>query len=256
MDSDFISEAFRHYFEVVFADTDVLRERVFRLRYAVYCAELGWENPANFPDGLEQDAYDFFALHCLLRHRPTDRLAGTVRLIPADPRDAEAPLPFEAACRGHLDSNLIDAAVPDRRRTGEISRLAVLSEFRRRAGEQGLPAPLLEEADFSGEERRIFPHLALGLYLAAASMGLLAGLDSVFVMMEERLARRLKHYGIIFKQVGDVIDYHGRRGPYHITRGMLYANIVPPIESLLGVITEDLMRSHRFSHRRDDASPL
>jgi N-acyl amino acid synthase of PEP-CTERM/exosortase system len=256
VDSNFISEAFRHYFEVVFADTDTLREQVFRLRYAVYCAELGWENPANFPDGLEQDAYDSFALHCVLRHRPTDRLAGTVRLIPADPRDAGAPLPFEAACRGHLDTKLIQAAVPDRRRTGEISRLAVLSDFRRRPGEQGRPAPLLEEADFSGEERRVFPHLALGLYLAAASMGLLAGLDSVFVMMEERLARRLKHYGIIFEQVGDAIDYHGRRGPYQITREMLYSHIAPPIESLLGVITQDLMRSHRFSDPRRRSSAL
>ena len=255
MDPSFISEAFRHYFEVVLADTEELREQVFRLRYAVYCAELHYEDPANFPDGLERDAFDSLAFHCLLRHRPTDLLAGTVRLITAGPLAPEAPFPFEIACRGHLDEKLISMEMPDRRRTGEISRLAVISAFRRRTGEQHLPAPLLEEADFSGEERRVFPHLALGLYLAAASMGLLAGLDSVFVMMEERLARRLKHYGIVFEQVGDVIDYHGRRGPYHITREMLYANIAPPIESLLGVITEDLMRSDRFSHSRDDPVP-
>lgn len=246
MDSNYISEAFRHYFEVVFADTDALREQVFRLRYAVYCAELGWENPDNFPDGLERDAYDPFALHCLLRHRPSDRLAGTVRLITVDPGAADAPLAFEVACRGHLDTRLIDAAAPDRRSTGEISRLAVISDFRRRAGERQLPAPLPDGRDFSGEERRIFPHLALGLYLAAASMGLLEGLHSVFVMMEERLARRLKHYGIVFEQVGDVIDYHGRRGPYYITRNMLFSHIEPAIQSLLDVITQDLTRSARW----------
>jgi len=36
---------YREYFSITMADTDELRKEVFRLRYDVYCRELGWEDP-------------------------------------------------------------------------------------------------------------------------------------------------------------------------------------------------------------------
>jgi hypothetical protein len=48
------------------------------------------------------------------------------------------------------------------------------------------------------EDKRQLPSIALGLYLAAASIGLDAALESVFAMMEPRLARQLMRFGIRF----------------------------------------------------------
>ena len=45
------------------------------------------------------------------------------------------------------------------------------------------------------EDKRQLPSIALGLYLAAASIGLDAALESVFAMMEPRLARQLTRFG-------------------------------------------------------------
>jgi N-acyl-L-homoserine lactone synthetase len=44
------------------AETDLEREAIFRLRYRVV-VERGWAPASNFPNGLERDAYDDFALH-------------------------------------------------------------------------------------------------------------------------------------------------------------------------------------------------
>jgi hypothetical protein len=80
---------FTKYFEILRADTPALLEELFRLRYQVYCQEgcLPGFDPADYPDGLEHDIYDYEhrSVHCLLRHRPTGSNAGTVRLVLADP---------------------------------------------------------------------------------------------------------------------------------------------------------------------------
>ena len=89
-------------------------------------------------------------------------------------------------------------------------------------------------------ERRVFPHIALGLYLAAASIGLLSGLSSVFVMMEPRLARRLRYFGINFQLIGELVDYHGMRGPFRITREGLFADLSQEIQNLLDVVSDDI----------------
>ena len=40
---------YRHYFEVIRADTPELLEQVYTLRYQVYADEHGFENPDEFP---------------------------------------------------------------------------------------------------------------------------------------------------------------------------------------------------------------
>lgn len=240
IDANFIANAFRGYFLVLLADTDELREQVYRLRYEVYCRELGWEDPSRFPEGMEKDAFDPQSKHCLLYHRPSKRLAGTVRLILADPQQPDFRFPFEIVSNGRLaEENQLSPA--SRLGSGEISRLAVISAFRRRTGEQNVAIPLLTPPpDFSGNERRVVPHLALGLYLAGASVALMSGLSSAFVMMESSLARRLSQYGIVFEKIGDEVDHHGMRGPYRVTDDMLFANLSPQVANLLEVIREDL----------------
>jgi hypothetical protein len=59
-------------------------------------------------------------------------------------------------------------------------------------------------------------------------------------MMEPRLAKHLFFAGIRFEQVGDVVDYHGPRAAFHITRRGLYQHLNPEVKSLLDTISAEL----------------
>ena len=63
--------AYRRYFEVLPATTPAALESVHRLRYQVYVVENPFEDPNDHADGIERDAFDEHAAHCLLIHRPT-----------------------------------------------------------------------------------------------------------------------------------------------------------------------------------------
>lgn len=230
---------FHRYFRVVAANTDALRDEVYRLRYEVYCRELGYEDPSAFPDGREIDAHDAHALHCLLLHRPSGVYAGCVRLVRPDPLAPAAPLPFEKVCAGRLWPSGLETVTAERSRIGEISRLAVPARFRRRQGEKGSPGGVLPEKGKAGRGRRT-PPIALGLYLAAAAAGLREGLEGVFALMEPKLARRLHGYGIHFRQVGEAVEHRGERAPFYIDRAGLYAHISPLVRGLLEVVQRDL----------------
>ncbi len=232
---------YHDYFQLVPADTEALRKEVYHIRYEVYCEELGWEPPEENPDGLETDDYDRRSRHCLLLHKPSGIYAGCVRLVRADPDRNRPSIPLEEHCSSALDRQKLDITALPRDSFGEISRLAIRPQFRRRAGEKSTPGGLSKNA-FSLEPslRRRFPHIALGLYLGAASIGLGEGLQGVFAMMEPRLARHLKITGIRFLQVGKVIEYHGPRAPFYIDRPGLLDNLRPEILELLLAIESDL----------------
>jgi N-acyl amino acid synthase of PEP-CTERM/exosortase system len=230
---------FHKYFNAVSAASEELRSEVFRIRYDVYCDELRFEDPARFPDKQEIDPFDRFSLHCLLLHKASGAFAGCVRLVRVDPQAPADPLPFERLCKGRMYEDVLARLVPDRHKVGEISRLAVRSSFRRRKGESSVPGGVVEErrGNFGGMRT---PWIALGLYLSAAAIGLIKGLDGVFALMEPRLARRLGSYGIRFQQVGDPVEHRGERAPFFISRDDLYAGVPPAVRGLLEVIEGDL----------------
>lgn len=233
-----LAQHFDEYFEVVPVHDDAGRREVFRLRYAVYCEELAYEDKHVFPDGEERDGLDDDSRFALLRHRATGRGVGCVRLI-VNARTPELRFPFETVCADRLDSALIDLAALDRNRVGEISRLAVHQDFRRRKGESETPEGATEsDGNFGGNRR--YPVIAMGLFLSATALAMNGGLDQVVVLMEPRLARLLGSCGIRFTQIGEVIDHHGRRGPFRITRRELLENLNPDSELLLRRLIERL----------------
>lgn len=232
---------YREYFKLVAADTDALKAEVYRIRYEVYCNELGWENSKSFPEGREHDTFDQESKHCILLHRGSNSYAGCVRLVTASSDSNSPAIPLQAHCSEALDPTLLDIDRLTRQTFGEISRLAILSQFRRRPSEHETPDGVGKELfEIKQSERRRFPHIALGLYLGAASIGLGSGLNSVFAMMAPSLARHLRLVGIRFQQVGKVIDYHGPRAPFFITREGLLDNLRPELRELLEVIEDDL----------------
>jgi N-acyl amino acid synthase of PEP-CTERM/exosortase system len=232
-----LAGAFEQFFEIIPADTDGLRDAVYRIRYQVYCEEMHFEAKEDHPDGREVDDFDQHSVHGLLRHRPSGDFAGCVRLVLNHSQRREPQLPLERYCSGSLDHNALDLTQLDRRAFGEISRLAIISRFRRRPGEAETPHGVADAtASLEPSQRRVFPHIAVGLYLAAAAMSLQRGMSLVLVMMEPRLARHMRYFGINFVKAGDVIDHHGMRGPFYITKESLYRDIKPEIAELLAMV--------------------
>ena len=121
-------------------------------------------------------------------------------------------------------------------------RNATESEFRRRKTDKfkGSATGVILENDYSETELRCFPFIAIGLYMAAATMAMETGVKHVYVMMEPRLARSMKFVGIHFIQLGKPIEYHGLRAPYYINADMFMSNLSSGFKSLYETIKADL----------------
>ena len=238
-----IASEFSKYFKVIFADEPELREEVYRIRYQVYCRELRYEDADQFPDGLERDSYDVHSRHCLLLHRSSGVYAGCIRLVLPDLCNPKAGLPFEQTCAGELHPELVEPIFATRHLLGEYSRLAVPERFRRRKGERNTPLGDLDMPVPKPEELRQFMHIPLGLYLAGAAVAVASGLDGVVAMMEPRLARHLKRFGMIYQQVGNVVDHRGPRAPFYCNRATLFEYLDPGMRKLLDDLLGDVPAS-------------
>ncbi len=227
-------EAFFHHFDLVRAVDPALRDVAYRIRYQVYVREMGFEKEEDCPGGRETDAFDHRAEIVLLRHRASGRFIGCVRLILAD-TDPAHPFPFELAGGGFVDESL-------RPCIAEVSRLAVVADFRRRQTDRlpGVGSIVLVE----GDQRQNPIPPACGLIFASACVGLELGLDAVYTMMELRLARLLRILGLSFIQVSDPVDYHGLRAAFRITRTALDSPAVDDrIRQTVALVRERVMQA-------------
>lgn len=168
-------------FDVVVVDTPDLRDVTFALRHEVYCREFGFE-PVR-ADGLERDTYDDRAHHYLIAHVSTGTWAGCVRVVPGP------DLPYEGVF-GDVPVDL--ATVPH----GEISRLTIARDFRRRAGHR--PPAMLHAA------------------LVAVAAVVESGLDDAVCVMEPWLAAQLNAFGIRLSKVSGLVRHRGDRALFHL----------------------------------------
>ncbi|MGD8909997.1 MAG: PEP-CTERM/exosortase system-associated acyltransferase [Chromatiales bacterium] len=234
-----LANNFSQYFHVLLALTRQQRRFAYAIRHQVYAEELGWEQPNN--SRLEIDRHDDYAYHCLLEHRRSGDIAGCVRLILPHIGQADSQLPCQVhkiplkPSRRQLDFN--GAHV------GEISRLAVPHNFRRRASEAGRPFILDSHNTttiYTEEERRNFPNISIGLYLSAIALVELCDLERVLVVMEPRLQRHLKRYGLLFRQISETFDLRGRRALFELLGEELTINMNEYILELFLIIHHDL----------------
>jgi N-acyl amino acid synthase of PEP-CTERM/exosortase system len=201
---------FSKYFCAVPATTDALRDEVFRIRHDVYCRELKYE-PLR-PDGREIDDFDAHSAHCLLRAVDPGRFVGCIRLIVPNPLDPNTLFPFEKTCAATLDRKLVDPALLARNKIAEVSRLAVISAYRRRKGERDTSGTISEE-DFGSADRPRFPYVPVGLYLGMIAQAHRFGIEKLFVLTEPRLARHLSLLGVRIERIGGPVEHRGRRVP-------------------------------------------
>lgn len=235
--------AFNQYFELVHADTDELRARVFQLRYQVYVLETGFETEADCTkaidaDGhaiyLEEDEYDTRSDHYLLRHLRTGIYAATARLVLPDATKLKAPYPIEQHCA--LEEPVNDITL--RAHLGEISRFAVSKTFKRRLSEIGTIAGVAADIEvyFEEHERRVLPHISLGLFAAVLRMMHAHQVSHCYAVMEPALLRLLSRFGVVFKRIGPDVEYHGLRVPCLTTVRDALPNIkqiAPPVWDLM-----------------------
>lgn len=197
---------FAENFSIRLARDEASRDRVARVRYQVYCDELGFQLDQR--DGRETDAYDSHSLLCLLQHRASGLDAGCIRLVLPAPGGGE--LPFEPSGRSYIDRSRLDLDRLDRFRSCEVSRLALTPRFRYQLEERG-----------DSLDRRCLPMLSMSLYHAAIALILGSDLQSVFMVNEVRLQRLLQRMGIHLLQVSDEFDYYGRRAVFFTHRAQL-----------------------------------
>lgn len=237
-----LAKHFQEYFEIRHADTPLLKNIVYKIRYDVYAAELAYEK--NCPVDCEKDKFDEYSSHVLVRHKSSGLYAGCVRLVSPPHANRLLPLPFEEFCLSSVDSDKIQELNElDRGMIGELSRLAVTSTFRRRKGELQNPHGINMDRfakEISEEEMRYFPFIAVALYMACGSIALAQGVKNVFAMMEPRLAKHLSRFGIQFTQYGNTMDYHGKRALFSIDKDTLQTKMKPELNEFYLLISEQL----------------
>jgi N-acyl-L-homoserine lactone synthetase len=171
-------------FTVETVDSSESLEDVFRLRFQVYCLERRFE-PGR--DGLETDHFDAISRHVLLRHRPSGRAIGTVRLIIPHLNGPASLLPMQ---------ELADLPSLPGARIAEVSGFAL--------------SKVLRPPNAAG----CFARLALirGMVRLSAQMKL----THWCALMEPKLLRLLGASGIHFRPMGGLIEHHGLRQPSFI----------------------------------------
>ncbi|WP_018873786.1 PEP-CTERM/exosortase system-associated acyltransferase [Thioalkalivibrio sp. ALJ16] len=224
MESGSVVNAFKQYFRLSKRAGGDL-EDIQHLRYQVYCKEFGFEREEDCPGHREADEYDTQAWHCLLEHRPSSMAAGCVRVVHVESQDPIAQLPMERHCGESLFDGEWHPDRLDRDSICEVSRLAVHSMFRRRNGEAATPIGDVEALKFSPDQIRVFPILAVSLFVAATLVCVHYRKQHAYAMMEPALARILRHTGLEFTQIGEVVNYHGKRAAFYIDSGKAHESI-------------------------------
>ena len=218
-----INAPFLENFEIISADTPALIDEAHKLRYQVYCEEKGYEDAAAYPDKREYDEYDSRSVHSLIRHCESGIYVGVVRLVLPECGGQYAPLPMERHCLPDVAATHPELAAVPRSRVGEISRFSVSKTFRRRIVEEGLIYGVADECRevHPHFDRRLLPHITLGLIAAFIRMCAKHGIHYCYAVMEPTLLRFLNRFGIQFATLGKAVDYHGLRVPAVITAGNL-----------------------------------
>jgi N-acyl amino acid synthase of PEP-CTERM/exosortase system len=233
-----IADHFTQFLQPQVADCQELREEAFKIRHNVYCEELAFEEVRS--NGQESDEFDDHSIFSLIKHKPSNSFTSCVRLVTSN--GPEQLLPIEKYCLDSITNKELSPERFNRAEIAEISRLAVKLDYRRRKADKykGSGTGVISEVSYSETELRCFPFIAIGLYMAAATMGMSSGIRHVYVMMEPRLARSMKFIGITFQQLGEPVDYHGLRAPYYINADIFMANLSPGFKALFSTIEKDI----------------
>ncbi len=186
-----------------------LLDEVYRLRYKVYVEEWGFEKMEDHPGGIEKDEYDAHSVHFVVKRKNQSGIIGTIRMICC----SDKGFPIEKHCKIEADLSAFDW-----NRFGEISRLAVSKDYRKRATDSvyfdgKIVAEDAIDGMFAGN-RKMSNDIVLGLYKCIYKESLERGNQCILAVMARGLYLLLKRVGILFEPIGPPVNYHGQRTPY------------------------------------------
>jgi len=233
-------EQFDNYFETKIGDSAGLVECCQALRYQVYCEEKHYLNSSDYLLEKENDEFDRRSIHALLVHKKTGISVATVRLIVNEAKCASAVLPTERynilRRKGRDSIWQVSPLVK-----GEISRLAVSKNFRRRIEEQNNIHGISSSLSFAEKqkEKRHTSQITLGLFRALMNMATESGVTHVYALMEPQLINLLSRSGIKFTPVGAMVDCYGLRQPCMATVEELLNGIKKHDERIWTFITHN-----------------
>ncbi|ALM90459.1 hypothetical protein AVL56_10705 [Alteromonas stellipolaris] len=239
---DELSSFFFSRYSLVVAQNNEDRETCFSTRHEVYCEEMNFEKERS--TGLEIDRYDDYSVNCYIKHLPTGDCAGTIRIIM--PAIRNQALPLEEKCIHAIEDKALVPAQLGRTSICEISRLAIPKSFRVRQLKAKAPFKPSGKQKVSKAESVLLehiPYLSLALYFIALSICVEQEMEYAYVLMEPKLARRLKMFGFNFERLGDPIDYNGLRAVYRIKPKSIESELTPALRSFLLRIKNDLAGS-------------
>jgi N-acyl amino acid synthase of PEP-CTERM/exosortase system len=251
-----LCDDFNQAFKIVVADTPALREEVYKIRFNVYCEELEYESAEKFPDKMERDGYDSRSIHCLVQYRQTGEYAGCIRLVTYDAQSPFAMFPGEKLIQ---ESGALHPPKLERSQFAEISRIAVKAKFRKRLlpSSDGTDSSLSQESQGQNpsEQPAQMPIISLGLYMIFTSIGKMLDLK-LLCMMEARLARHCKLCGIPSEQIGEFVEYNGKRALYRMDPEEIVPNLPTETYELFKSIQHNLSQSAYLLGYKQKLSPV
>jgi N-acyl amino acid synthase of PEP-CTERM/exosortase system len=197
-------------------DSAELLKEIYRVRFEVYCQECGFLPPADYPDGLEIDAFDKHSIH--FAAFADGNVIGTARLV----KNSELGYPLNEHCK---EISVQGAEVP-KDTLVEVSRLALRKSFRRRQedgiyavesylkkSEGGILAEKVEDRS-EQERKRHQPVVIMGLYKEMYHETRRIGYTHWYAAMEKKLWYALKTFHFTFQEIGPLVDYYGPVIPF------------------------------------------
>lgn len=206
-----------HRFEFMTADRSAgnyteTMEEIYRLRFKVYCEEWGFEEADNYPDGMERNEYDDVSEHFYIRCKEDGVIIGTARIIM--PSGLGYPIRKHCSIDREMEAKALGTEAG--KRIGEVSRLAISREFRKRIEDNltaGYVASRLPKGVVENRNRKRDYVFEFYKYLLNQSKENLE-LTHWYAAMRRSLYVLLKRIGMVFHPIGPEVEYHGRRTPY------------------------------------------
>lgn len=180
-------------------------ELYLEYRYEVFCKELHRVVPKSCPlssNGrpMETDQYDQYSRHFMSYHKVSGSPAASARVI------LPSPIGLNVSSRYIIDRPL---PYPDATNVniGEISRMAIAPQFRRRQEDRKKPFQGDAESEMSqlpDNHRLHKPELVLGMYREIYLLCKQNGINYCMAAMEERFRRSLSTLGFPWVSISAV----------------------------------------------------
>lgn len=205
-------------FHIRYAAGTEPRLEEYRLRYDAFVEEHHWESPDACRDRLERDEFDAISCSALVIDSTTGDAAACQRLILPEHLAEGRLTNAEREYRPLPSMPAIDFATMPRFAWAEASRLTIARDYRWGSARTALPA-------------------IVAVSYASLALALALGRTVLFTISDPRTARLTRRIGISMRQVGSVVDFHGRRAVFEIelaqVLGAVPAGWQPLVERLI-----------------------